>query len=53
MVIDNELGIYDHSSIPSTAIGRSWNHLIPKLTPNQIKLVVKVKKIKLKRNELN
>jgi hypothetical protein len=28
----------------TTAIGRSWNHLMPELTPNQIKLVVQNKK---------
>jgi hypothetical protein len=29
---------------PATAIGWGWNHLIPKLTQNQIQLVVKAKK---------
>jgi hypothetical protein len=43
VLIDAELGRKDHSSTSATAIGRDWNHLMLKLTPNQIKLIVKAK----------
>jgi hypothetical protein len=37
-VINAEFGREDYGSIR-----RGWNHLMPELTPNQIKLIVKVK----------
>jgi hypothetical protein len=33
VVMDVEFGRKDHSSIPITATGEGWNHLISELTP--------------------
>jgi hypothetical protein len=33
------------------SIGKGWNHFIPELIPNQIKLMVKVKKIMYNRSD--
>jgi hypothetical protein len=32
VAIDAELGRDDHNSTPTSAIGRSWNHLMSELT---------------------
>jgi hypothetical protein len=42
-VIDAELNMEDHGSIPTTMIGRGLKSFMPELILEQIKLVVKKK----------
>jgi hypothetical protein len=52
-VIDAELGRENHNSIPTTAIEREFEPLNDRtITPDQIKLVVKVEKNKISLKKL-